>query len=232
MSFAAQVAKSRGQPATVRIGVVTSVIPPQVTVQGTVLAQVGFLDGYSPSLGDNVAVLGQSAVSADGSSWLVVGAVEAGAGAPLVGYGRLIAWYERMTSTAAAASPVGVLRLDRLEVPANRQLFILAQGHGDGTTNGNTLRLTVNFTTDGTDATAASPVLVTSRWEQTDAAEPEFITCMKMFQSSVNTSLSLALSIVLAAGAGNISTNSDATRPAAIYVFDQGTSIPASGVDL
>lgn len=232
MSFAAQVAKSRGQPATVRIGTVVSVLPPAVTVQGTTLNDVGFLRGYSPQIGDTVAVLGQSAVTADAASWLVMNAIEPGSSDLLTGYGRLIAWYERMTSTAAAGSPVGALRLGRLTVPANRQLFILAQGHADGTTNGNTLRLTVNFTTDGTDATAASPVLTTSRWEQTDAAEPEFITCMKLYQTTTAISLSLALSIVLAAGAGNISINADATRPAAIYVFDQGTALPANGVDL
>lgn len=232
MSLAAQVAKSRGQPATVRIGTVVSVVPPQVTVQGTVLNDVGFLRGYSPQIGDVVPVLGQSAVTADSASWLALGAIEPSGGTALQGFGRLIAWYERTTSTAAAASPVGVLRLGRLLVPANRQLFILAQAHADGTTAGNTLRLTVNFTTDGTDATPASAVLVTSRWEQTDAGQEEFITCMKIFQASVDTSLSLVLSIVLAAGVGNISTNSDATRPAAIYVFDQGTSIPANGVNL
>ena len=75
MSFADEVSKNRGQPATVRIGVVASVAPLVVTVQATPLTNAGVLDGYIPVVGHTVALLGQSAVSADGSSWLVLGRV-------------------------------------------------------------------------------------------------------------------------------------------------------------
>ena len=72
MSFADQIAKDRGQPATVRIGTVLSVSPLVVSVQGSALTNVGALN---PGLvaGDVVALLGQSAVSSDGSSWLALG---------------------------------------------------------------------------------------------------------------------------------------------------------------
>jgi hypothetical protein len=72
MSFADQIAKDRGQPATVRIGTVRSVSPLVVSVQGASLTNIGALN---PGLvvGDVVALLGQSAVSSDGSSWLALG---------------------------------------------------------------------------------------------------------------------------------------------------------------
>lgn len=83
MSLADQISKDRGQPATVRIGTVTSLLPLIVTTQGTPFADVGVIDGYVPVVGDVVAMLGQSAVSADGSSWLVLGRIVSGALATL-----------------------------------------------------------------------------------------------------------------------------------------------------
>jgi len=75
MSLADQISKNRGQPATVRIGVVSDVSPLVVTVQQTEVTNVGMLSDFFPVVGDVVALLGQSAVSADGSSWLALGRV-------------------------------------------------------------------------------------------------------------------------------------------------------------
>lgn len=84
MSFADQVAKDRGQPSNVRIGVVSSASPLLVNVQGTLFSDVGVIGGYIPAVGDTVALLGQSAVSADGSSWLLLGRMVTSASAPVV----------------------------------------------------------------------------------------------------------------------------------------------------
>lgn len=78
VSFVEQIARDRGQPATVRVGTIVSVDPVQVSIQGTVFNDAGFLGDYAPQLGDVVTVLGQSAVSADGSSWLVLGEASTG----------------------------------------------------------------------------------------------------------------------------------------------------------
>lgn len=75
MSLANVISKDRGQPATVRIGIVTAINPLVVTVQSTPLTNVGSLEGSPLAVGDTVALLGQSAVSADGSSWLALGHV-------------------------------------------------------------------------------------------------------------------------------------------------------------
>lgn len=82
MSLASEVSRDRGQPSTVRIGLVAGVSPLQVTLQETVLTNVGVLDGYVPVVGETVALLGQSAISADGSSWLALGKLASSAIAP------------------------------------------------------------------------------------------------------------------------------------------------------
>lgn len=65
-----------GQPSSVRIGVVDSLDPPVVSVQGVPFHGVGFLRDYNPQVGDSVALLGQSSVvGSDQASWLVLGAV-------------------------------------------------------------------------------------------------------------------------------------------------------------
>ncbi len=74
MTLADQIIRDRGQPATVRVGTVTAVSPLKVAVQETELLNVGSLTPDF-AVGDVVALLGQSAVSADGSSWLALGSV-------------------------------------------------------------------------------------------------------------------------------------------------------------
>lgn len=65
-----------GQPATIRIGTITSVGPVVLTIQGANYqgSAVGTLGSYTPSLGDVVAVVGQSPSSgSDPTSWLILG---------------------------------------------------------------------------------------------------------------------------------------------------------------
>ena len=67
-----------GQPASVRIGVVTSTAPLRVNVQGTLFRELGYI-GALPSVGDTVALVGQSSsVGSDPGSWLVLGVVQNG----------------------------------------------------------------------------------------------------------------------------------------------------------
>lgn len=74
MSFADQISKDRGQPATVRVGIVAAVDPLVVTVQATDMVGVGSLTA-NLAVDDIVALLGQSAISSDGSSWLCLGPI-------------------------------------------------------------------------------------------------------------------------------------------------------------
>lgn len=77
--IAQAVQDATGQPSTVRIGRVDSVSPLQINLGGTILGleALGILTPYTPSVGDTVALLGQSVEGAQstGSSWLVLGAI-------------------------------------------------------------------------------------------------------------------------------------------------------------
>lgn len=64
-----------GQPSSVRIGVVSSVSPLTVSIQGTVLTNVGVMAPLQMRVGMSVALLGQSnSAGSDPASWLVIGA--------------------------------------------------------------------------------------------------------------------------------------------------------------
>lgn len=65
-----------GQPASVRIGRVTSTSPLVVNVQGASFRNAGVLSSYTPVVGHVVALLGQSTASGtDPTSWLVLGRI-------------------------------------------------------------------------------------------------------------------------------------------------------------
>lgn len=78
MSLSEQIINSSGQPATIRIGTVTSTSPFEVTVQGAVFASpnLGRI-GTAPGLGATVLLLGQAVKGSksSGSSWVVMGEV-------------------------------------------------------------------------------------------------------------------------------------------------------------
>lgn len=75
-SISQQIAAAPGQPSSVRIGIVTETNPAVITVQGQEFTDVGFLDSYTPTFGDVVALLGQSSqAGSDPASWLCLGEV-------------------------------------------------------------------------------------------------------------------------------------------------------------
>jgi hypothetical protein len=78
VSFTDQIFNAAGQPATVRVGVVTSTSPFEVTVQGAVFTGLGLLNvAAPPGLGAVVLLLGQAVKGAksSGSSWIVLGEI-------------------------------------------------------------------------------------------------------------------------------------------------------------
>jgi hypothetical protein len=71
----ATIQQNPSQPSTVRIGVVESVSPLVVNVQGSLFVGVGYLGWYTPVVGDVVGMVGQSALTSDAASWLCVGEI-------------------------------------------------------------------------------------------------------------------------------------------------------------
>lgn len=96
------------QPATVRIGLVTSVDPLSVSVQGAVFIGVGKMASYfMPVVGDVVALVGQSALTSDAASWLVLGRVDPGSdGAAEFTVPQVKAWNSTLVSMLDAATTV------------------------------------------------------------------------------------------------------------------------------
>lgn len=78
MTLPSVIGDAIGTPASVRVGVVVDDSPLRVNVQGTVYRTLGYI-GTLPSIGDNVALLGQSSsVTSSPSTWLVLGKITPG----------------------------------------------------------------------------------------------------------------------------------------------------------
>jgi hypothetical protein len=76
VSLSEAIVDSAGQPATIRVGVVTSTSPFEVTVQGSAFKVLGRI-GAAPALGATVLLLGQSVKGSksSASSWVVLGQI-------------------------------------------------------------------------------------------------------------------------------------------------------------
>ena len=235
MSFASQISKERGQPATVRIGIVTQVLPLLIDVQGTLMRGVGKLDSYLPMVGDYVALLGQSAVSADGSSWLALGR----ASVSDVATSRLgaIARGLRITSSSGTTTEIGVLRIDNIPVFEGRLYRVwLATSTLFGSTAANDLvegRFYYGF---GVTATAA--VIGTNHFgvlsiETRTAGGAQYSDAVGAFLPSPGTGiLSVLFTILRTAGAGTVSIPASATYPIHMVVEDMGPDPGNTGISI
>lgn len=143
MSVADQISKNRGQPATVRIGTVTSVLPLVVSVQGSDFTDVG---STAPLVvGDVVALLGQSAVSADGSSWLALGNVIPAASVGINGVGQQIMASAQNNATAVFANITG-LSFTFVKLRDNTRIFAQMAGSSFTTNSGNAAEFAAQLT--------------------------------------------------------------------------------------
>ncbi len=237
MSFADTISKDRGQPATVRIGVVTNLLPLEITVQATPFRNVGVLNSYIPQLGDVVAVLGQSAVSADGSSWLVLGH----AAASDTAYARagVIARGYRITSSSGTTTDVGVLRLD--DIPIFEGRLYRAQMATSCIFNSAVANDLIEgrfyYSLTGP-ATTASTLFGTLSIETRTASGAQYTdgTCA-FLPSPVATgagsaTMSVLFSILRTAGTGTINISASASYPIHMIVEDMGPDPGDTGVDV
>jgi hypothetical protein len=240
MSFADQISKNRGQPATVRIGVVTSISPLEVTVQATVYRNVGVLNSYLPQLYDVVALIGQSAVSADGSSWLVLGRASVSDAA----YARtgVIARGSRITSSSGTTTEIGVLRLDDISIFEGRLYRVsLATSTLFGSTVANDLIEGRFYYSITGAAVVGVNVFGVLSIETRTAGGAQYSDAVSAFlpspvvattDGSGTGTLSVVFSIVRTVGAGTISVPSSATYPINMIVEDLGPDPGDTGVDI
>lgn len=235
MSFADQITKDRGQPATVRIGVVTQVSPLEVTVQATPYVNVGILGDYSPFLGDIVALLGQSAVSADGSSWLTLGKVQSG-DLPTTHLG-VIGRGVRTTNSTGTTTEVGVLRIDDMPIFEGR-LYRVALATSclySSTVANDLLEGRLYYSLTGA-AVVGTNLFGTLSIETRTAAGAQYTDGTGAFLPSPVAvgagagTLSVLFSVLRTAGTGTVSIMANATYPVHMVVEDMGVDPGDTGV--
>lgn len=237
MSLANQIIKDRGQPSTVRIGTVTQVSPLEVTVQATPYRNVGILGDYSPFLGDIVALLGQSAVSADGSSWLTLGKVQSG-DLPTTHLGA-IGRGLRTTSSTGTTTEIGVLRIDDIPIFEGR-LYRVALATSciySSTVANDLLEGRLYYSLTGA-AVAGVNIFGTLSIETRSAAGAQYTDGTSAFLPSPvaagdgTGTLSVLFAVARTAGTGTVSIQASATYPVHMVVEDMGTDPGDTGVDI
>jgi hypothetical protein len=183
-------------------------------------------------LGDYVALLGQSAVSSDGSSWLALGRVTLSTAAS----SRLgvIARGLRTTSSTTTTTEVGVLRLDNIPVfPGRLYRVLLASSVLWNSTAANDLvegRLYWSLT--GAAAIGTNQFGVLSIETRT-AGGQQYTDAVGAYLPSPATAagtMSVLFSIARTGGAGTVGTVSTATYPVHMVVEDMGPDPGNTGI--
>lgn len=232
MSFADQISKDRGQPSTVRIGIVTQVFPLLVNLQGTLLREVGILGSYTPMLGDYVALLGQSAVSADGSSWLALGrATPSDAVSTRLG---IIARGLRTTTSTTTTTEVGVLRIDNIPVFGGRmyRVQLATTPIFNSTILNDLMEGRFYYSLTGA-ATIASTLCGAISIESRSASGQQYTdgVCGYIASPTVSPALmSVLFSVARTAGAGTVSIIASANYPVHMVVEDIGPDPGNTGI--
>lgn len=232
MSFADRISKDRGQPATVRIGVVVQTLPLLIELQGTIMEGVGKLDSYLPMVGDFVALLGQSAVSADGSSWLALGRASPGDVATS-GLG-VIARGVRTTSSSASATEASVLRIDNIPVFEDRLYRVaLATSTIFNSSLANDLMEGRFYWSLTGPAVAGVNLFGVLSIPARSSGAAQFTDAVSAFLPSPGTgTLSVLFTVLLTIGAGTVSIPSSASYPVHMVVEDLGPDPGNTGIAL
>lgn len=232
MNFTSQISKNRGQPATVRIGIVTQVLPLLIDVQGTILVGVGKLDTYQPMVGDYVALLGQSAVSADGSSWLALGRASV---SDVATSGRgAIARGLRITNSSTTTTEVGVLRIDNIPVFEGRlyRVWLATSVIFFSTVANDLLEGRFYYSLTGL-ATIGVNLFGTISIESRTAGGAQYTDGTGAFLPSPGTgTMSVLFTVLRTAGTGTISVQASANYPVHLVVEDIGPDPGDTGVDV
>ena len=211
------------------IGVVTGVTPLEVALRGATVSP-GILSSYSPTIGDNVAVLREE------STMLALGAVR-NLAAGAVAYGgpmRPIRRGRRETNSTAAAAETAVLRVDNIPlVMGNLYLFTAPGANMVATVANDRGNMILRLSTAGLATVASTAIQISNSLPLPASASGSFIAASATFLSTVNsTTASVLMSTMRFAGAGNISLQGGATFPIELLVYDLGPDVGDTGVDL
>lgn len=211
------------------MGVVTDVTPLAVSLRGASVSP-GILGSYSPTVGDNVAVMREEA------TLLALGAVRnltAGAtayGGPM----RPIRRGRRETNSTAAAAEQPVLRVDNIPLVMGNLYFFWVPGANMVATVANDRgALTLRLNTSGVATTASTAMQIANSPPLPASVAGSAIGGGATFVSTVNsTNASVLLTTVRFVGTGSISLQGGATFPVELLIYDLGPDMGDTGVDL
>lgn len=210
------------------IGVVTDVTPLLVNTRGASISP-GILGSYSPTIGDNVALL------REGATYLALGAVrDLAPGA--VAYGgpvRIVRRGARTTNTTPAVAEQSVIRVDNIPLVMGNQYFAHVPSVNLVATAADRANLNLRLNTAGI-ATITSTIIQIAN---TDVLPPSptgiNMTIGATFTSTVNsTTGSVLLTHSRIAGAGSVSLQGGTQFPIELLIYDMGPDIGDTGVDL
>ena len=208
------------------ISVVTGVNPLAVSQRGTVIFP-GTLGSYSPTIGDEVALLREEA------TLLALGAVRAATGV-YGGPSRLIGRGARTSNSTAAAAEQPVLRVDGLPLVAGNQYFVHVPSVNMAATVANDRgNLNLRFNQTGT-ATITSTIIQIANSNLLPASPSgSLMTIGATFTATSNSGVGSALlTHSRFAGAGNISLQGGVQFPIELLIYDLGPDVGDTGVDL
>lgn len=209
------------------IGVVTGITPLVVDVRGGSVTP-GVLGSYSPTIGDNVALLRQDA------TYLALGATRNATGVAYGGPSRLVRRGARTTNSTAAAAEQPVLRVDNIPLVMGNQYFAHVPSVNMASTVANDRgNLNLRLNTAGVATTASMLFQISNSNLLPASATGSLMTIGGSFTSAVNSaSGSVLLTHSRFAGAGNISLQGGVQFPIELLIYDLGPDVGDTGVDL
>jgi len=198
-----------------------------VQVQGgDVSANVGWIQGYNPVIGDNVLI------AVNGQSWTILGATAA---KPGVGVGmRMIMFAQRSAAKSGITAEVGVVR-GVCQVKAFHRYYITSTGLSVGSTVNEVMQwqALIRGTTDGTIPIAGSSPNFGLWIGDTDAGNGGGAgTPDGMYAPPQDQTLNLLLCARRIVGTGTLAISSADGAGPRIVVYDTGISLPNTGIDV
>ncbi len=149
---------------------------------------------------------------------------------------KLVQRGQRVTSSSgSSASEVGIMRIDGAQLYAGYLYVATCPNAGlDVSTNGETPRLNLRYTVDGSTATTSSTQMTMAQADVPDAAVADHHGIWGTYVPSSDVVMSLLLSIVRAAGAGTVvaTGGSGAPGPLDLMLWNMGPDTGDTATEL
>ncbi len=149
---------------------------------------------------------------------------------------RIVARGRRITNSSTTTTEIGVLRLDDIPLKGGRLYWVGTNSVGVDTGNtGDTARLNLRYTTDGSTPSTSSTVLTMGQAKPVDIAVAESIHVDALYAPGSDETFSVLLSVQRAAGSGaavGVTAGTGQPGPIDLYIVDLGEDPGDTGTDI